>query len=56
MGAGWYLQPGLDAERGFSVQGGTARCDRAAFVQLITLPSLISKQSPGAETDQVCFH
>lgn len=32
MGAGRCLQPGLDAERGFSVQGGTVRCDRAGFV------------------------
>lgn len=45
-----------DAQRGFSLQGGAARCDRAAFVQLITLPSPISERSPGAETDQVCFY
>lgn len=45
-----------DPERGFSVQGGAARCDRAAFVQLITLLSPISEQSPGAVTDQVCFY
>lgn len=46
----------VDPERGFSLRGGTARCDRAGFVQLITLPSPISKRSPGAETDQVCFY
>lgn len=45
-----------EPERGFSLQGGAARCDRAAFVQLIPLPSLISERRPGAETDQVCFY
>lgn len=45
-----------DPQRGFSLQGGAVRCDRAAFVQLITLPSPISERSPGAETDQVCFY
>lgn len=54
------FQPGrkkvVDPERAFSLWGEMARCEMAGFVQLIKLLLLISKWSPVAERDQVCFH
>lgn len=54
------VQPGrkkaADPERDFSPQGEMARCEMAGFVQLIMFPLPISKWSPVAERDQVCFY
>lgn len=44
------------SERGFSLWGEIVRCEVAGFVQVITLPLLISKWSPVAERDQVCLY
>lgn len=46
----------LGSERGFSLWGEIVRCEVAGFVQVITLPLLISKWSPVAERDQVCLY
>lgn len=39
-----------------SLWGEIVRCEVAGFVQVITLPLLISKWSPVAERDQVCLY